>query len=98
MSQNISIVQFHVVFQTVLFFTNKEFSDRADTTTAWELQSLKWNLCRYPSLFLVEFEILSLFQRNVFSKNNGVKLNGQVRKETYFTDKSFTVFDVLQML
>ena len=34
MSQDISIVEFHIVFQTVLVFTNKELSDRANTVTA----------------------------------------------------------------
>jgi hypothetical protein len=32
MSQDISTVKFHIVFQTVLVFTNKELSD--DTITA----------------------------------------------------------------
>jgi len=34
MFQDISIVKFPIVFQTVTAFTNKKFSDHADTITA----------------------------------------------------------------
>lgn len=94
MSQDISIVKFHIVFQTALVFTNKEFNNRADTITAWEIQSLKWNMQISVLVFTWVRNLISLSEK-CYLQNIWINLNRQVRKATCFTNKSFTVFEVL---